>query len=166
MSAINADIFGGDGAQARRFEGQWSRFSRPDPSLGSYRLRDSQSFNRYSYSRNDPINRRDPSGLDDEVHPFVCLNCLVMVPISFENGVCSTISGLGDLLGRTLYDELLLPVGLNGQTTQQKDTSNDYYDCCADALRTFASEPGAKEGEHPTSGDKLQDAIVFEELAL
>jgi RHS repeat-associated protein len=112
------DANGGDDAQARRFEGQWTRFSQPDPSHSSYRMSDPQSFNRYTYARNDPVNRRDPSGLDD-VYPISCPNCYVVVPISFENGVGSTISGLGDLLGRTLYDELSPTEGLNGQTTPQ-----------------------------------------------
>ncbi|HEX8140052.1 MAG TPA: hypothetical protein VF544_20995 [Pyrinomonadaceae bacterium] len=92
----------------------------PDPSQRSYRLSDPQSFNRYTYASNDPVYRRDPSGLDDTVHPMVCPTCYVVVPISFENGVGSTISGLGDLLGRTIYDELLLPEGLSGQTSSQK----------------------------------------------
>ncbi|HEX8137836.1 MAG TPA: RHS repeat-associated core domain-containing protein [Pyrinomonadaceae bacterium] len=122
FTSYERDANGGDDAQARRFEGQWTRFSQPDPSQRSYRLRDPQSFNRYSYSRNDPVNRRDPSGLDD-IYPISCPNCYVIVPFPNENGVGSTISGLGDLLGRTLYDELLLPEGLNGQTTPQQQNA-------------------------------------------
>ncbi len=33
---------------------------------GSYNLTDPQSFNRYSYPQNDPVNFVDPSGLDDD----------------------------------------------------------------------------------------------------
>jgi hypothetical protein len=39
------------------------RFYQPDPDSGSYDLTDPQSFNRYSYVQNDPVNSIDPSGL-------------------------------------------------------------------------------------------------------
>jgi hypothetical protein len=44
-------------------ESKLPRFSRPDPSDGSYDLTDPQSLNRYSYTENDPVNFTDPSGL-------------------------------------------------------------------------------------------------------
>jgi uncharacterized protein RhaS with RHS repeats len=40
-----------------------SRFDQPDPYDGSYDLTDPQSFNRYSYVGNDPVNFIDPTGL-------------------------------------------------------------------------------------------------------
>ncbi|MGH9904947.1 MAG: hypothetical protein ACRD8U_05095, partial [Pyrinomonadaceae bacterium] len=43
-----------------------SRFDQPDPYDGSYSLTDPQSFNRYAYVNNDPVNFVDPSGLDPE----------------------------------------------------------------------------------------------------
>ena len=51
----------------RRYNRWWSRFDQPDPYDGSYDLADPQSLNRYSYTRNDPVNFTDPSGLDDDV---------------------------------------------------------------------------------------------------
>ncbi len=50
----------------RRYQSYWNRFSQPDPYDGSYNLTDPQSFNRYSYTQNDPVNFVDPSGLDDD----------------------------------------------------------------------------------------------------
>jgi len=47
----------------RRYNRWHSRFDQPDPSDGSYDLSDPQSFNRYAYTRNDPVNFVDPSGL-------------------------------------------------------------------------------------------------------
>jgi RHS repeat-associated protein len=47
---------GSDDAQARRYHGYWNRFSQPDPFDGSYDLSNPQSFNRYSYVQNDPVN--------------------------------------------------------------------------------------------------------------
>jgi hypothetical protein len=38
-------------------------FEQPDPFAGSYDLTDPQSFNRYAYVQNDPVNFVDPSGL-------------------------------------------------------------------------------------------------------
>jgi hypothetical protein len=45
------------------YHGWYSRFYQPDPWDGSYDLTDPQSFNRYSYVQNDPVNFVDPSGL-------------------------------------------------------------------------------------------------------
>jgi RHS repeat-associated protein len=50
-------------AMARRYS-VGGRFSQPDPYGGSYNFADPQSFNRYAYVGGDPVNRRDPSGLD------------------------------------------------------------------------------------------------------
>jgi len=58
---------GSDDAMMRRYEGKWRMFAQPDPYDGSYSLTDPQSFNRYSYTQNDPVNFVDPSGLDDDV---------------------------------------------------------------------------------------------------
>jgi RHS repeat-associated protein len=53
-----------DQAQRRVYHGWYSRFYQPDPWDGSYDLTDPQSFNRYTYVQNDPVNFTDPSGLD------------------------------------------------------------------------------------------------------
>lgn len=53
----------GDDAQQRRYQAAWARYSQPDPYEGSYDLTNPQSFNRYSYTNNDPVNFVDPSGL-------------------------------------------------------------------------------------------------------
>jgi hypothetical protein len=47
----------------RRYNRWWSRFDQPDPYEGSYDLTDPQSFNRYAYVQNDPVNFVDPTGL-------------------------------------------------------------------------------------------------------
>ncbi|MCV5977641.1 hypothetical protein OFO29_35440, partial [Escherichia coli] len=54
---------GVDQALMRSYHGWHSRFDQPDPWAGSYDLTDPQSFNRYAYVRNDPVNFVDPSGL-------------------------------------------------------------------------------------------------------
>ena len=52
-----------DDAMHRRYNRWHSRFDQPDPYGGSYDLTDPQSFNRYSYVQNDPVNFVDPTGL-------------------------------------------------------------------------------------------------------
>ena len=62
------DTNGADEAMFRRYNRWWSRFDQPDPYDGSYNLTDPQSFNRYAYVHNDPVNRVDPTGLV----PVIC----------------------------------------------------------------------------------------------
>ena len=57
------DSNGGDDAMMRRYQSSLSVFSQPDPYDGSYNLSDPQSFNRYAYVQNNPVNLVDPSGL-------------------------------------------------------------------------------------------------------
>jgi RHS repeat-associated protein len=56
------DANGGQDAMARRYSAG-GRFSQPDPYGGSYDFSDPQSLNRYAYTKNDPVNFTDPSGL-------------------------------------------------------------------------------------------------------
>jgi RHS repeat-associated protein len=53
-----------DEAMFRVYNRWWSRFDQPDPYDGSYNLTNPQSFNRYAYVVNDPVNRVDPTGID------------------------------------------------------------------------------------------------------
>ena len=56
-----------DEAMFRRYNRWWSRFDQPDPHDGSYEFTDPQSFNRYNYVQNDPVNFVDPTGLRPEM---------------------------------------------------------------------------------------------------
>src|SRR5947207_1351928 len=47
----------------QRYHGHRLHSNKADPYEGSYNLTNPQSFNRYSYTRNDPVNSIDPSGL-------------------------------------------------------------------------------------------------------
>jgi uncharacterized protein RhaS with RHS repeats len=69
----------------RRYNRWWARFEQPDPYGGSYNLTDPQSFNRYSYVRNDPVNFVDPNGLDPDARRNS--TALVHVPSVAAEGV-------------------------------------------------------------------------------
>ncbi|MFZ0063270.1 MAG: RHS repeat-associated core domain-containing protein, partial [Pyrinomonadaceae bacterium] len=62
-TSYERDANSGDDAMMRRYQSSMSRFNQPDPYDGSNNLTDPQSFNRYAYTQNDPVNFIDPSGL-------------------------------------------------------------------------------------------------------
>ena len=62
-TSYERDSDGNDYAMNRRYGSSGSRFLQPDPFDGSYDLANPQSFNRYAYVQNDPVNFTDPSGL-------------------------------------------------------------------------------------------------------
>jgi len=64
FTSYTRDNNGSDEAMFRRSNRWHSRFDQPDPYDGSYSLADPQSFNRYAYVGNDPVNLVDPSGLN------------------------------------------------------------------------------------------------------
>ncbi len=57
------DTSGLDHTWWRKYENRSGRWTSPDPYLGSMTIGDPQSFNRFAYVRNDPVNLVDPSGL-------------------------------------------------------------------------------------------------------
>ena len=67
FTSYERDGNGGDDAMMRRYAGKWHRFNQPDPSDSSYDLTNPQSFNRYAYVNNDPVNFVDPLGLDPDI---------------------------------------------------------------------------------------------------
>jgi len=69
------DANGSDEAMHRRYNRRWSKFDQPDPYDGSYNLTDPQSFNRYSYVQNDPVNFVDLSGLNMSAIPIYGVVC-------------------------------------------------------------------------------------------
>ncbi len=58
-------VTGLDYANNRYYTNAYGRFMTPDPSRSSGGPEDPQSWNRYAYTRGDPVNRVDPTGRDD-----------------------------------------------------------------------------------------------------
>lgn len=69
------DGIGSDDAMQRRYNRWWTRFEQADPTDGSYDLTDPQSFNRFAYVQNDPVNLVDPSGLMPCVPGNISVEC-------------------------------------------------------------------------------------------
>lgn len=57
---------GTEHAQFRQYSSTAARWMSPDPYDGSYNPYNPQSFNRYTYAKNNPLARIDPSGMDDD----------------------------------------------------------------------------------------------------
>jgi len=75
---------GSDYVINRELNNWYTRFYQPDPYDGSYNHTNPQSFNRYSYVNNDPVNAVDPSGLEQSWNPIgPCPpgGCIVDIPI-------------------------------------------------------------------------------------
>jgi len=111
FTSYERDGNGGDEAMMRRYTGKWHRFAQPDPYDGSYDLSNPQSFNRYAYVQNDPVNFIDPTGLDPQdpssPPPTTHIDPATGQPVSVPgiNGVSVTIfvdSRSGPIMGNTL----------------------------------------------------------------
>ena len=131
-----------DEAMFRRYNRWHSRFDQPDPSDGSYDMSDPQSFNRYSYTQNDPVNFVDPKGLD-----FCYGETLLPSDVwpnlpGFEDWRCGTTkSGGGG--GGAAGDH----GGGGGGTAGKADPQNSneqLSSCLRDALRQFFPQQTAK----------------------
>ncbi len=59
----NDDATGMSHTLWRRYDNLSARWTTPDPYAGSLNIRDPQTFNRYSYVENDPVNQVDQLGL-------------------------------------------------------------------------------------------------------
>ena len=59
------DATGLDHTWWRKYENLSGRWTSPDPYRGSMAIANPQSFHRYNYTKNDPVNSIDPSGLLD-----------------------------------------------------------------------------------------------------
>lgn len=100
FTTYTRDANASDDAMHRRYNRWHSRFDQPDPYAGSYDLTNPQSFNRYSYVMNDPVNLVDPTGLDDE-----CSRDPVCIVNSGSGNGSAPGAGSGNPIGRESESE-------------------------------------------------------------
>jgi RHS repeat-associated protein len=77
-----------DYANNRYYSNAYGRFMTPDPYQASVGPEDPGSWNRYAYTRGDPANRNDPSGLCDSDDPSCVSACDPADPICVAANSC------------------------------------------------------------------------------
>jgi len=141
---------GGDEAMVRRYAGKWHRFVQPDPADGSYDWTNPQSFNRYAYVQNDPVNFVDPSGLD----PDIDIGTFFAGDIVAEPGMLGTF-GFGGELGMVITPQKLLPQAQNpdiaGVTNQVDDILSKWR--CVEFAKRILGAVSTKDNPVLRGGD-------------
>jgi RHS repeat-associated protein len=150
------EITGLDHTLWRKYENMSGRWTSADPFNGAMSVADPQSFNRYSYVENDPVNQVDPTGLYWAIDLLSCRINWVWKP---------HIEGGGDWVDRGeicnitwVDDRPLIPVERPGGGTRtlpqvtQKQTAND---CRKKALQELAQELGSREEIFSSNSMKL-----------
>lgn len=149
FTSYERDSDNGDEAMMRRYASFWAKFFQPDPYDGSYNLTDPQSFNRYSYVQNDPVNFTDPSGLDGDGGVGFPINCDANGVCTFSNLPGGTaFSGNGVMDSGGLFGggggsgagDMFIPqidegagVGFDMGGGQQNGRSQEFIDCANNA---------------------------------
>jgi RHS repeat-associated protein len=140
FTTYERDGNGSDDAMFRRYNRWWSRFDQPDPYDGSYDLSDPQSFNRYAYVQNDPVNSVDPSGLDPQDPPSLGVVGDLTIYGSFDSRSGSLDSSSSGILhtGNNVFDgDLLLEltsINFPGGPQDRSQTQHPNPDCIMNAV--------------------------------
>lgn len=127
FTGYERDIESGlDFAQARYFGTSIGRFSSPDPKMGSAKKILPQTFNRYVYVLNNPLNLVDPSGLESACPP---------------GRVCYTNPGDASYIYRYINDAGEEVIG--GDPTSDEKTGNTVI------AATTTTSPGSTTTSNP-----------------
>ncbi len=140
------DTTGLDHTWWRKYESLAGRWTSPDPYLGSMSVANPQSFNRFAYVNNDPINLVDPSSL--------CLR--IEYYIGDYIAVSWTLCNF-DLPFFTPEEAPEPPIG-GGQTVEpKKQTANE---CRKKALEELAAELKSRQEIFPGDSFKLATLLL------
>jgi RHS repeat-associated protein len=85
---------GNDYAMNRYESPGYGRFLTPDPASQSFRVADPGSFNKYAYTRGDPVNRFDSQGTDDDDSDCIGDICYLIDESDPVNTNCFAAVGL------------------------------------------------------------------------
>jgi hypothetical protein len=120
----------------RWYSSQFGRFTTPDPYQASAAPANPQSWNRYAYVENDPVNRHDPLGLcppgmveadDDQMASIVStVRSYVGQGISYSSGAHYQKDSNGNLTAMDcsgLVSQALAGISYNGQSFTQASTT-------------------------------------------
>jgi RHS repeat-associated protein len=133
-----------DYAYQRYYNSQLGRFHTPDPFSASQRLATPQSWNRFSYASDDPVNRIDPNGTCDsgvewggeyDVTVSECLDDIGLVsyfPVSYNPG---SNSGGGGTVGTSPPTAPAAPT--NPATTNNPCRPGSHAAVTASSLQTY-----------------------------
>jgi RHS repeat-associated protein len=90
----------------RKYESGFGRWTSPDPYPGSMNAGNPQSFNRYAYVQNDPVNFVDPSGLNLQAPGSGCGNGGVVVQDLEGNRYCVVTHALEVYASSSAFESL------------------------------------------------------------
>ena len=119
FTSYDRDGNNSDEAMHRRYNRWHMRFDQPDPYGGSYDMTNPQSFNRYSYVQNDPVNFVDPSGLEPEQCGPGDM-CYIFGPPLIRGGSGSA-EDTGIVIERGPEQDPTNPGGSPGQNSQERN---------------------------------------------
>jgi RHS repeat-associated protein len=105
------DATGLDYAQQRYYSSTLGRFITPDPYAGSAHAGDPDSWNRYAFVNNDPMNEVDPHGLNDNTVQDAVLLAKIAAAVLAQEAraarrllpTCKSLHGTAMALGMTLW---------------------------------------------------------------
>jgi len=101
----------------RKYESTSGRWTSPDPYSGSMSVANPQSFNRYSYTHNDPISFVDPTGLVLEVTDnFDCQRAWEIWQTQYAGFGDGTVKGFSEFLPGCVRERFDPLVGDSGSS--------------------------------------------------
>ncbi|HNQ78276.1 MAG TPA: RHS repeat-associated core domain-containing protein [Acidobacteriota bacterium] len=124
---------------ARYYSSAMGRFLRPDPIYGN--PSNPQSWNLYSYVRNNPVNANDPSGLDSVI--VIDETKTKEIEVKDAKGNTHTYK----LYKATIYKETTKEE-YDKKEISKKKTEEAYVGITADNENAKTAKKSAKEGEH------------------
>jgi RHS repeat-associated protein len=141
FTSYDRDQNGTDEAMFRRYNRWQSRFDQPDPYDGSYNFTNPQSFNRYAYVQNDPVNFVDPSGLNLEEPDHRWSATDGINPMGFMGpGIHLETNSEGDIIQRWI---VFGPFGPQDSLTAL--SRNEVSSLVGDIRKLFKDNPGCEE---------------------
>ncbi|MGH9958103.1 MAG: RHS repeat-associated core domain-containing protein, partial [Pyrinomonadaceae bacterium] len=158
------DATGLDHTWWRKYETTAGRWTSPDPYLGSMAIANPQSFNRYAYVQNDPVNLVDPTGLfciitgyryedyeytNDEGEQVIGQRVFAKVECFFETGgeiPRAPFFPVGPDGGPPLLTPPPLPPQNSPQTKSPTNSQQkEFDDCIKKAITSSSIKPTLKE---------------------